>query len=235
MKKMLRITAIILIVYILIIALFQIMLKLKSMRQKMEAIVVGVRKEYLIVINKYNTNELDRINITKKENIDYKEGQEILIYFDEIVSGCVYNVGKIKIIKEKSDIQIPDDVLRYCYSIPEKVDIRVAELTPNGIYLKISDLNERIKFNYSHKYTLRGSVKNEKYTGEPGTYVEAPGAATPAYIPPEEPNKYIWENLGMISNIASEDTEVEVSGAPNIIHRKFDWTELYGELKERKL
>ena len=67
-----------------------------------------------------NGTELYSIGITNTEDIEFKKGQEILIYFNgdvmETYPAQLGNIGKIEILKEQSDVQIPDDILRFCYN-----------------------------------------------------------------------------------------------------------------------
>lgn len=137
-----------------------------NMVANMKAIVVKVYDKSLAAIKIGNESEL--ISIGFDENIGFKQGQEISVYFDgmimETYPAQLGNVGKIEIVKEKSDIQIPDNILRYCYSTRDKVNVTVSELTNSGITLTITDTNE-LPYNYSHSYTIYKEVKNKDYTG----------------------------------------------------------------------
>ena len=74
------------------------------------------------------------------------------------------DIGKIEIVKDKSDVLIPDDILRFCYSSKDNVTITISELSNCGITLNIKDINE-LPYNYSHRYIINKKVKNENYTG----------------------------------------------------------------------
>ena len=91
-----------------------------------------------------------------------------MIYYDGFVMttypGQLGNVGKIEIIKEKSNIEIPDNILKFCYSSRSKVNINISELTNKGISLTITDTNE-LPYNYSHSYIINKKYNNEDYTG----------------------------------------------------------------------
>lgn len=133
----------------------------------MEAIVVKVNKNSLLVMEKENQS-LNTVSFADEGNIGFKQGQEILIYFDGIVAESypaqIHNVGKIEIIKEKSDIEIPKRVLIYCYSSNNNVSVSVSKITKTGIEIIIKDTNE-FKYEYSNNYKINKKVKNENYTG----------------------------------------------------------------------
>lgn len=139
-----------------------------KMRATIKAVVVKVNKNYLLALGIENGTELYSIGLNNIENAEFKNGQEILIYFDGTVMTTypaqLGNVGKIEIIKEKSDIQIPDNIIRYCYNSKDKVNVTISELTNSGITLTITDENE-LPYNYSHSYKINKKVKNENYTG----------------------------------------------------------------------
>lgn len=139
-----------------------------NMRATIKAVVVKVNKNYLLAMGIENGTELYSIGLNNIENAEFKNGQEILIYFDGTVMTTypaqLGNVGKIEIIKEKSDIQIPDNIIRYCYNSKDKVNVTISELTNSGITLTITDENE-LPYNYSHNYKINKKVKNENYTG----------------------------------------------------------------------
>lgn len=115
-----------------------------------------------------NVTGLFSVGFTDEGNIGFKQGQEVLIYFDGMVletyPAQLGNVGKIKIIKEKSDITIPDNVLRFYYSSRDNINVTVSELTNNGISFTITDTNE-LPYSYSNEYVIYKKVKNENYTG----------------------------------------------------------------------
>ena len=104
----------------------------------------------------------------KNKDIKFKKGQEILIYFDggilETYPAQIINVEKIKILKEESDVKIPDDILRFCYSSKNNVTVSINELTKTGIEISIKDTNE-LQYEYSNTYKINKKVKNKDYTG----------------------------------------------------------------------
>lgn len=128
------------------------------------AVVVKVSENSLLVYD----GTLYTVGFTKEGNIGFKQGQEVLIFFEGSVMQTApaqpVGVRKIKIIKEKSDGEIPEQILRYAYSSKEKVKITVNEFTTTGIILTIVDTNE-LPYNYSHDYIIKKKVKNPDYTG----------------------------------------------------------------------
>ena len=132
----------------------------------LKAVVVKVHNNSLLVMGTENSSSLYTVGF--KGDVSYKQGQEILIYFDgtvmESYPAQLGNVSKIKIIKEKSNTEIPKDVLRYAYSSKEKVAVSVNELTTKGISITITDKND-LPYEYTNNYAIYKKVKNENYTG----------------------------------------------------------------------
>ena len=139
-----------------------------NMRSTIKAVVVKVNENNLLAMEIENGTSLYSIGINNFEFIEFKKEQEILVYFDgyvmESYPAQLGNVGKIEIIKEKSDITIPDDILRFCYNSKDNVTITISELSNSGITLNIKDTNE-LPYNYSHSYIINKRTKNENYTG----------------------------------------------------------------------
>ncbi len=168
MENILKAIVILLIIIFLVILIGNIHYKMlpEDMKAKITAVVVKVNENSMIVVEK--DDSLLVIGFSDEGNIGYKQGQEILIYYggiiDSMYPGRIGKPGKIKIIKEKSNKEIPEKALRYCYSSKDNVNVEIAELTNSGIYLKITDTNE-LKYNYAHNYEISKEVKNPNYTG----------------------------------------------------------------------
>ena len=132
-----------------------------------KAVVVNPEKG-LLVMGIENAGDLYDVSYENKDNIKFKQGQEILIYFNggmlETYPAQIINVEKIEILKEESDIKIPDDILRFCYSSRNNVTVSVSELTRTGIEISIKDTNE-LQYEYSNTYKINKKVKNKDYTG----------------------------------------------------------------------
>ena len=133
-------------------------------KKTIRAVVVKVSENGLLVYN----GSLYTVGFTKEGNIGFKQGQEVLIFFEgsimETAPAQPVGVRKIKIIKEKSDREISEQILRYAYSSKDNVKVTVNEFTTTGITLTIVDTNE-LKYNYSHDYIIKKKVKNQDYTG----------------------------------------------------------------------
>ncbi len=214
-----------------------------NMRATIKAVVVKVNENNLLAMGIENGTELYSIGIKNTEDIEFKKGQEILIYFNgdvmETYPAQLGNIGKIEILKEQSDVQIPDDILRFCYNSKDNVTITISELSNSGITLNITDTNE-LPYNYAHSYIINKKVKNENYTGVGEQIGENTNNSTAGYT--GTGTEYIWKELDKVSDISSESTEETlIYNLPNmkegedylIEGRKFNWTKLYGTLGER--
>ena len=215
-----------------------------NMRATIKAVVVKVNENNLLAMGIENGTELYSIGIKNIENVEFKKGQEILIYFNgdvmETYPAQLGNIGKIEILKEQSDVQIPDDILRFCYNSKDNVTITISELSNSGITLNITDTNE-LPYNYAHSYIINKKVKNENYTGVGEQIGENTNNSTDGYT--GTGTEYIWKELDKISDISSESTEETLTyNLPSIKEgedyylidgRKFNWTKLYGTLGER--
>ena len=77
-----------------------------NMKVKMKAVVAKVNKNNLLVMN-IKDEDLIYVGFTDEGNIGYRQGQEIDIYYDGLILTSypeqLSNVGKIEIIKEKSE------------------------------------------------------------------------------------------------------------------------------------
>lgn len=184
------------------------------------------------------------VSFSKEGNIGFKYGQEILIYFDGMVADSfpaqIYNVGKIEIVKDTSDITIPNDVIRYYNNMKEKVSINISDLSNSGITIIIADENE-LPYDYSDDYTIYKEVKNEDYTGIGYKIGEDTENSTSGYT--GTGLEYIWKEVEKDSKIEIKDTiENLVFNLQNmkedehytVIGKKLDWTNLYGKLTEGK-
>lgn len=134
----------------------------------LRAVVVRVHEKALMVIGIDNNAGLLSVGYSNFPDIEFKPGQEILIHYSGMIQstypGSPYNVTKIRITKEKSDVTIPENILRYCYSSRDNVKISISEIANTKISLTITDTNE-LAYTFSNDYTLRKLVKNENYTG----------------------------------------------------------------------
>ena len=161
------ILSIVLIVIILIAVIYGVIKYYNT--ATLTAVVVKVYENSLGVMGIRNVKGIINVGFTDEGNIGFKEGQEVLMYFNgEILESYppqLGKVGKIKITKEKSDATIQDDILRYYNSSYNNVNINVSELTSKGLTITIIDTNE-LPYDYSNtKYAIYKKVRNENYTG----------------------------------------------------------------------
>ncbi len=205
----------------------------ENMKVKLKAVVLKVDEKSLLVMEIKN-NSLDYVSFAKEGDIGFKEGQEILVYFDGIIlssyPGQITEVGKIEILKEESDVEIPEEVLRYCYSSYNNIKIELTKLTKDGITLEITDTNE-LKYIYADTYKFEKQVENENYTGV-GYKTEATETSTSAYIAPSP--KYVFKDLEKISDIDTKDTVETNKLSDECIEKRIDWTPVYGNLEPGK-
>lgn len=138
-----------------------------NMRATIKAVVVKIDENHLLAMGIENGNELYSIGLQNVKDIELKKEQEIIVYFNgdvmESYPAQLGNIGKIEIVKNKSDVKIPDNIIRFCYNSKDKVQVTINELTNSGIALTISDTND-LQYNYSHNYIINKKVKNENYT-----------------------------------------------------------------------
>lgn len=148
-----------------------------------EGVVVKVYDRTITVMGLEGKNSLYDVGFGEEGNIGFEKGQEVIIYYGgsimESYPAQLGDVKKIKITKKKSDIEIPDSIIRFCYTSWGEVEVVVAELTNTGIALVIRDTNE-MPYEYSHKYSISKQVPytgNAVYHYSPGTGPIDPKAA----------------------------------------------------------
>lgn len=139
-----------------------------NMNATIKAVIVKTNENNILAMGIDNGTELYSIATKNLLDKKLKNGQEIQVYFSGNIltsyPAQLANIGKIKIIKEESDISIPDDIIRFCYNSKDKVDINILKISNTDITLNISDKND-LPYNYSHSYIINKKVKNENYTG----------------------------------------------------------------------
>lgn len=139
-----------------------------NMKAKIKAVVVKVNENNLLAIGIENGTDLYSIGLKNFKDIKFQKQQEILIHFNgyvlETYPAQFGNIGKIEIVKDKSDIQIPDNIIRFCYNSKDNVNITISELTNGNIVLSITDTNE-LPYKYAHSYRINKKIKNQNYTG----------------------------------------------------------------------
>lgn len=189
----------------------------KHIDATIEGVVVQVNGNGLLLYSKEGLLNSVVISETKKDK--FMQGQEIKVYYHGLVTPItegkflkrINDVSNIKILKQQSNMEIPDKVLRFCYSSLDKVSIKIDELTKTGIKFTIVDENDLTYdynlFNDSNNYELYKKVGKNKYTGD--EYIKI-------------------EKRASIKN--NGETFVNDEGT-TIFRKQFDWSKLYGELE----
>ena len=131
-------------------------IKNKNMAAIKRGIILKVNDHSLDVMGAEDTTDIFSVTYINDKNVEFRQGQEILIYFNGFIdssSHLISNVGKIEVIKEKSDISIPEETLKSVYNSNAKIDVSIIKLTKTGISFTIQDYNE-LHNNYSNTYKL---------------------------------------------------------------------------------
>ncbi len=244
-KKIFLIISIILVVLGIIV--FRV---LNNKMEKITAVVVRADDDFLMIYG--NGIDFCSCGLKKTGNIGFKMGQEIELYGKDIMVSETYpgqltGVEKIKITKEQSNIDIPEEYIRYCYASKDKVNISVLEITPSGITYMIEDNNEyKNAYIFSDDYLI---IKKNKEIEEENKQIrennrkiieekekEQKHIEQTNYWPSSEglglsSVKDEWEEVKKISNILSKDTGI-YKNEDNKYIKKYDWTNLYGTLGE---
>ncbi len=263
MEKFLKIVLTIIIIGIIIIiglGIKQIAIKMKennnfgldgllsdmeNTSHTMKAVIIKVNDTNLIV----KSGSLYSCRFGEEGNIGFKMGQEILIYYDgmilETYPGQISNVEKIEILKEKSDMEISEEDMKYCYSTSDNVSVSITDFTHTGISFTIKD-NNKYKYDISKNYTI---VKKNKKIEEENKLIEErnknalkqqlekdaeeykEGRNFTTGFTPSETTKQVWEEVPKISNITAESTGSYYENG-NTYTRNYNWASLYGVLEE---
>lgn len=197
------------------------------------AVVVRVYNNSLIAMKTDNTAELYSISFGKEGNIGFKQGNQILVYFDGMIADTfpeqISNVEKIEIVNAESDIQIPEDVLRYCYSSKNNVQVTIDDFTENGLAITIKDTND-YPYDYSkNEYKINKKNKQaENITVDTNKITPATENSTPSYEPGQ--TIPVWEEA---TKILDEDAIVTSNQIDdNTVEKTCDWSKIYGNLGE---
>ena len=194
-------------------------------------VIVKVYDKSMTVMGTESWNDLYDISFTEEGDIGFKKGQEVIAYYNGCMQECYpgrpTGVKKIKIIKEKSKIEIPENILKFCYSSESNVKVEILELHDSGIALNIEDTNE-YPYEISHEYTVSREVE------EPVNYIRQFNGTIENYTG----TTLTWKELDKIADISCEETEVKSQNIDNSKSKqiiKFDWTKMYGKLQPRKI
>lgn len=138
-----------------------------NMSATKKAVIVNVTTNDLWVMEPDNYNDLIQVTFSDNGNSKFKQGQEILIYYnkewqlDKSLKILIMNVGKIEILEEKSGVEIPKDMLIACYNSKKQIEIFDVDIKNNSIEYKIKDTND-YPYEFSENYELYKVEKNEE-------------------------------------------------------------------------
>lgn len=193
-----------------------------------KAIIAGVNKDNLYVLDSENQNLLYEVAFSNEGNIGFKQGQEILIYFNGKGASSskngiirIENVGKIEIInnnKENMNL-ISKETLKKFYTSFDNVEINIERLTNSGITLTITD-NNSIKYEFANKYTIFRNIAEKSQVIITEDYMQIPGYSGDK-----------WQEVTKISN----DNESNIGSIEiineNTSRRTYNWKNTYGNLE----
>lgn len=214
-----------------------------DMRATTKAVVVKVYDTGMYIIGENNYVDFCSVGFDKRGNIGFKKGQEVLIYYSGFIMqtwpGQLGKAGRIKILKEESDTEIPEYALKYCYSTRDNVSFKINSFTKTGIEFTITDKND-IPYNYNYDYSIhKRNIENELHNAsleiDQNRITQGTANSTSSYDPDISKYKPEWEEVNKTLYYAKENSGgliINSSQNPLIILGKYDWSSLYGELKE---
>lgn len=196
----------------------------------MDVVIVRVDDTYLEVINKDDPNDVMRANIPDDDINEYKQNQEVRVYYNgminEMYPGSFDKVSKIEILKDNSDVTIPEKALKLFYSSRNNVSVSNINVTQTGISFGIKDTNE-YKYEYTNTYTLFKKNPEAEQVKAPSMPIVT-GNTTSSY---EGSGIPLWEEASKVSDVNSEDTVTSENIAEDTVRKICDWTNIYGKLE----
>lgn len=196
----------------------------------MDVVIVRVDDTYLEVINKDDPNDVMRANIPDDDTNEYKQNQEVRVYYNgminEMYPGSFDKVSKIEILKDNSDVTIPEKELKLFYSSRNNVSVSNINVTQTGISFEIKDTNE-YKYEYTNTYTLFKKNPEAEQVKAPSMPIVT-GNTTSSY---EGSGIPLWEEASKVSDVNSEDTVTSENIAEDTVRKICDWTNIYGKLE----
>lgn len=197
----------------------------------MDVVIVKVNERYLGVVNKDNPDDIMTVGIPDNDTNEYKQNQEIRVLYtggiDESYPSSPHKVSQIEILKENSDIEIPEKVLKYFYSSRNNVEVSNIRVTQTGIDFEIKDTND-LKYEYKNTYTIYKKNERTEQVESPNIPVVT-GNSTSSY---EGSGKPLWEEVTKVSEVKSEATVTAENVDNNTVGKICDWTNLYGKLED---
>jgi len=192
-----------------------------------KGIVVRQEKDSLIVMpipgDETNRNQ-ESFQYERENDLNLKQGQEVIVtfhYLENNVHSAI--IEKVEIVKEKSDIELPRDIIVKAYSSKKKIEVNIDKQKSNNskITFVITDNNE-FKYDYAiMKYDIR------KYNAPP-TKTEVIYENNTTSIAGYDP----WPEITKIKDTSTTaNYTITENGKLNV---EIDWTNIYGKLEEGK-
>lgn len=203
-KKKSKFLLVLLILAIITCVIGIVIIYTPNFRATKKAVVVKVEENSLGVMNLDGTS-LCSVSFAKEGNIGFKQGQEVFIYFNGVIASSfpeqIHHVGKIKIVKEKSDITIPESILRYYYSSRKNVTVSIDKLTNKEISFSIKDTNE-LPYEYSNQYAIykKNKQAEENIPIDQNQIIPATQNTTSSYLRTYTSNTNMGRNTKSFTN-----------------------------------
>lgn len=196
----------------------------------MDVVIAKVDDKSLGVINKDDPNDILTASIPEGDTNEYKQNQEVRVYFDGTINesypGSFGKVSKIEILKESSEVTIPEKVLKYFYSSRDNVSVSNINVTQTGISFEIKDTNE-LKYEYTNTYALYKKNPKAEQVETPSMPIVT-GNTTSSY---EGSGIPLWVEATKVSDAQSEDTVTSENVSEDNVRKTCDWTKIYGKLE----
>ena len=196
----------------------------------MDVVIAKVDDKSLGVINKDDPNDILTASIPEGDTNEYKQNQEVRVYFDGTINesypGSFGKVSKIEILKESSEVTIPEKVLKYFYSSRDNVSVSNINVTQTGISFEIKDNNE-LKYEYTNTYALYKKNPKAEQVETPSMPIVT-GNTTSSY---EGSGIPLWVEATKVSDAQSEDTVTSENVSEDNVRKTCDWTNIYGKLE----
>ena len=196
----------------------------------MDVVIAKVDDKSLGVINKDDPNDILTASIPEGDTNEYKQNQEVRVYFDGTINesypGSFGKVSKIEILKESSEVTIPEKVLKYFYSSRDNVSVSNINVTQTGISFEIKDTNE-LKYEYTNTYALYKKNPKAEQVETPSMPIVT-GNTTSSY---EGSGIPLWVEATKVSDAQSEDTVTSENVSEDNVRKTCDWTNIYGKLE----
>lgn len=192
-----------------------------------KAIIVGINKNSLFVIDNENNELLYEVSFTNEGNIGFKQGQEILIYFNGKNSGFtgkneinkINTASKIEITGNENKSVVTNDILKKFYTTFDNVKVNIDNITNTEITMTIIDSND-IKYDFANKYTLSKNIAKKPEA----PIITEEGMSMPGYTGDK------WEELEKISNENFKNEGIIETINSNTSKRTYNWVDIYGSL-----